>query len=128
MDAGDGDKDFGARPPQLEQRQLDVWRTLRAKSSEKYALADWYFGAIAALQNTFNPDRVAQAAHSLRELLEKIPRALKTEELGIPGDQLKKKREAVRTAFGAEKGNFEGGWQDKLITPALSDVLDGMEQ
>ena len=116
------------QPPQLEQRQLEVWRILRAKSIEKYALADWYFGAIAALQNNFNPDRIAQAAHSLRELLEKIPRALKTEELGISGDQLTKKREALRTAFVAQKGNFAGGWQDKVITPALSDVLDGMER
>ena len=91
-----GDDSGFDHPPQLEQRQLEVWRILRAKSIEKYALADWYFGAIAALQNNFNPDRIAQAAHSLRELLEKIPRALKTEELGIPGGQLKKKREAVR--------------------------------
>jgi hypothetical protein len=87
-----------------------------------------YFGAIATLRNVFNPDRVAQAAHSLRELLEKIPRALKTEESGVTGDRLKKKREAVRAAFVAVKAKFSDGWQDKVITQGLQDVLQGMEQ
>ena len=128
METADIEHDPDAWPPQLEQRQLEVWRILRAKSSEKYALADWYFGAIATLRNRFNPDRIAQAAHSLREVLEKIPRALKTEESGITGDQLKKKREAVRTALANEKANFADGWKDKVITPALSDVLCEMER
>lgn len=128
MDAPTGDSGSDPRPPQLEQRQLEVWRILRAKSSEKFPLADWYFGAIAALRNTFNPDRLAQAAHSLRELLEKIPRALKTEASGVSGDQLKKKREAVRAAFVAEKAKFSDGWQDKVITQELEEVLKRMEQ
>jgi hypothetical protein len=128
VDTTAGESDFGIRPAQLEPRQLEVWRILRARSSEKYALADWYFGAISTLRYSFNPDRIAQAAHSLRELLEKIPRALQTEESGLTGDQLKKKREAVRAAFDKEKVNFADGWQEKIITPALSDVLQGLEQ
>ena len=91
-------------------------------------MADWYFGALCALRDTFNPDQIAQAAHSLRELSEKIPRALQTEELGLTGDQLKKKREAVRIAFDKEKINFSGDWANKVITPALSGVLQAMDQ
>ncbi len=128
VEAPTGGSGSELRPPQLEQRQLELWRILRARSSEKLPLADWYLGAIAALRNTFNPDRIAQAAHSLRELLEKIPRALRTEESGITGGQLKNKREAVRKAFKAEKVKFGGKWQDKIITPGLENVLQGIEQ
>jgi hypothetical protein len=39
-------------------------------------LHDWYVGALSALADESNPDRLAQAANSLREPLEKIPRAL----------------------------------------------------
>jgi len=37
-------------------------------------LADMYYGALFVFQRTDNPDRLAQAAHSLRELMEKLPR------------------------------------------------------
>ena len=60
--------------------------------------------------------------------MEKIPRALKTEESGITGGQLKNKREAARKAFDAEKMKFGGKWQDKVITPELENVLQGIEQ
>jgi hypothetical protein len=116
------------RPLQLEPRQEEIWRALSAKSSKKYPLADCYLGAIAALRNPFNPDRIAQAAHSLRELLEKIPRAFKTVEFGVTGDQLKKKREALRAAFIAEKAKFSGGWKDKAITQGLQGVLQGIDE
>lgn len=128
-DEGESDSDPPPeRPPQLEPRQLEVWRILRTKSTEKYALANWYFGALSALRDNFNPDRLAQSAHSLRELLEKIPRALQTEESGVSGDQLKRKRQAVRAALDQEKTNFSDGWRDKVITEALSNVLQEIEQ
>lgn len=37
-------------------------------------LADIYYGALSVLQQTDNPDHLAQTAHSLRELMEKLPR------------------------------------------------------
>jgi hypothetical protein len=44
-----------------------------------------YRGALQAAADLGNPDRFAQAAHSLRELMEKLPRDLDTpEETGIP--------------------------------------------
>jgi hypothetical protein len=37
-------------------------------------LADMYYGALLVFAQTDNPDHLAQAAHSLRELMEKLPR------------------------------------------------------
>lgn len=123
-----GDERPDDQPPQLEARQLEVWRTLQVKSTDKYRLADWYLGALSSLRNTFNPDRFAQSAHSLRELLEKIPRALQTEQAGITGDELKNKRRALRAALEREKTNFPAGWENQPITAELSNVLSEFEQ
>ncbi len=51
--------------PVLDATQQQVLRALKAKETDKYPLGDWYFGAICALQNKYNPDRFAQAAQSL---------------------------------------------------------------
>jgi hypothetical protein len=37
-------------------------------------LADMYYGALSVFKQTENPDHLAQTAHSLRELMEKLPR------------------------------------------------------
>jgi hypothetical protein len=39
-------------------------------------LAEYYLGALAALDHQPNPDRLPQAAHSIRELIEKLPSAV----------------------------------------------------
>ena len=63
-------------PLQLSQRQLEVIHALQSRETEKYRLSQWYLGALYALDNYYNPDRIAQAAHSLRELKEKLPRVV----------------------------------------------------
>lgn len=42
-------------------------------------LAEWYMGALTVLSQESNPDRFAQAAHSIREILEKLP-----DEMALP--------------------------------------------
>lgn len=61
-------------PLELTSKQRNVIDILRTAKSQKYSLADWYLGAIYAVKNVYNPDRFSQAAQSLRELLEKLPR------------------------------------------------------
>lgn len=51
--------------------QRQVFDALNEKSSE---LAKMYFGAVGVLLQTDNPDRIALAAHGLRELMDKAPR------------------------------------------------------
>ena len=52
--------------------QQQVWEALKDTEAEKLPLSQWYLGALYALDNPYNPDRVSQAAQSLRELLEKL--------------------------------------------------------
>ena len=58
-------------PLVLTSRQRAVLEALKSKETEKYPVSEWYLGALYALDNPYNPDRVSQAAHSLRELLSK---------------------------------------------------------
>ena len=62
-----------SEPLVLTLKQREVLDTLKDKETKEYRLSQWYHGALYALNNQHNPDRIAQAAHSLRELIEKLP-------------------------------------------------------
>lgn len=47
-----------------------------AAKDENPRMAKMYFGAVLVLRQIGNPDRLALAAHGLRELMEKMPRFL----------------------------------------------------
>jgi hypothetical protein len=57
-------------------QQLALHAALEERSAD---LARMYVGALIVLSNPDNPDRLPQAAHSLRELMEKIPRYIAVE-------------------------------------------------
>lgn len=57
----------------LSGRQRALFQALGKKDQQ---LALMYLGSLSVLRNMLNTDRIAQAAHSLRELLEKLPRIL----------------------------------------------------
>ena len=98
------DDDTSNDAPQASEfsdRQLQVWRALRAKSRPDYPFHHWYAGALWALKSSDhdNPDRLAHAGNSLRELVEKLPRALGTEIVGSDANFLKQKRESAGAAL-----------------------------
>ncbi len=55
----------------LNGRQRAVEAALARKSAE---LVTFYVGALSAVAYEANPDRLAQAAHGMRELMEKFPK------------------------------------------------------
>lgn len=63
-------------PPSMSAQQLALHEALGERAEE---LARMYIGALVVLANPNNPDRLPQAAHSLRELMEKIPRYIAVE-------------------------------------------------
>jgi hypothetical protein len=83
------------RLPPIHQEIFDA---LRERSDE---LANLYMGAIAVLQQTSNPDRVAQAASSLRQLMVDAPRFM---DLSVP----LKKRASLNDMVGA----YSKRWRD----------------
>ncbi len=60
-------------PFQPNGSQQTLYEALMSRSSE---LGSIYFGALITLERKDNPDRLAQAAHGLRELMEKLPKYL----------------------------------------------------
>lgn len=57
----------------LTERQFALHSELGRR---KETLADMYLGALIVLQGSSNPDYLAQAAHSIRELMEKLPKII----------------------------------------------------
>lgn len=57
----------------MKDQQRALYEELRKKDK---SIAAMYLGALLVLQQPENPDRFAQASHSIRELMEKIPSIL----------------------------------------------------
>lgn len=90
----------GSTPPQfggleLSLKQQRVLDALSEVSNSDYPFANWYLGVLYSLEYTVNPERVAQAAQSVRELLEKLPRAIRSEPsyIGADWNQLRRNME-----------------------------------
>jgi hypothetical protein len=92
---------------ELSGRQLALWRALKEIDG---SLADMYLGARRALGHLDNPDQLPQAAHSARELMEKIPGSL--------GVTVKAHRESLRN----QVRQLEVSWEQ---TTRKSSCFDG---
>ena len=64
----------------LTEIQKENLEALMGLEFSGWSLCEMYLGAIRVLDNPNNPDRIPQAAHSLRELLEKLPPTLGIED------------------------------------------------
>src|SRR5262245_20305523 len=68
-------------PVPLTSRQRTVYEALVEREPKLGAI---YLGAMAVLAQDQNPERFVQCAHSLRELVEKLPRYL---DMSVPDEQ-----------------------------------------
>ncbi len=116
-------------PQPLERRQLEVWRALRSKAKPKFLFHDWYFSAIEAVASSSeaNPDRLAQAGNGLREILEKLPRALDTEIRGPDRNIFEQSRGALINAVAQAKQEYSAGWTGG-ITEKLAAALQCVDR
>lgn len=105
---------------QLTPEQQKVVECLNGVETEKYPLSRCYLGAISTLKNIHNPDRHAQAAHSLRELIEKISYIMNSSMLGFDPCG---KREKIGTALHKAKRRYDGSWCGKSIDIDLEKLL-----
>lgn len=112
--------------PVLDATQQQVLRALRAKQTDKFPLGDWYLGALYALQNKYNPDRIAQAAHSLRELLEKLPIVVCKSDIELPN--FKEMRKNIYKRWIEDKERYDGKWRDKKIDNQLDKTLQEIDE
>ena len=98
----------------LEPQERELYDALLKLSDGR--LAGWYIGALTVLFQDTNPDRVAQAAHSIRELMEKIVVARSPQPLGVRTRNLYDKWK--RNGHSAEGASCSCG-----LTPAFLESL-----
>lgn len=115
-------------PLKLDFQQQAVLEALRGKETKEYPLGDWYIGVIYALKNHHNPDCVSQAAQSLRELLEKLPRVILGMDVQVPAPDFKGKRRSIDKRFSKDKKRYHGEWKGKEIDGHLAKTLGKIDR
>ncbi len=110
-------------PLKLSPQQKEVHDLLRENSDDSYDLASWYLGCLQCLRDR-GPDYLARAAHSIREITDKLP-----EQLGIPPFQpeVPKLRQAVEAILTVRDRDYLSGWEGKTINARLAEALDAVE-
>jgi hypothetical protein len=119
-------------PLVLTPRQQQVLEALKDTETEKLPLSQWYLGALYALDNPNNPDKISQAAQSLRELLEKLTQV-------VPGIGIQTKPSSEKSTFQKKRSNIEkhilaykeshlGDWEGQTIDSDLAKGLTALEE
>ncbi len=108
----------------LAPQQVDVLQALQGKEYERYPLSQWYLGFLYALDNNYNPDRIAQAAQSLRELIEKLPRVVLAGDLKFKSRNIPELRRDMVARIAKDRKRYPEGWEGKPIDPHLAKTLD----
>ena len=109
-------------------KQRDVLEALKSKETEKYPLSRWYIGALYALDNHCNPDSVAQAAHSLRELLEKLPWVVHESDVHAKPPGFAEKRNIMNERILKARERYPKGWKGEQIDKNLAKLLANLEE
>ena len=116
----------------LDDTQIKVWKTLNGPAYHKWPLSTCYLGAIRVIYNQNNPDRYVQAAHSLRELFEKLSWTF-SEKLSWtfsenvskqPEFNFKQNKKDCLIRLNKDKERYSSGWEKQTIDTDLSITLD----
>lgn len=113
---GELDRAPGPSALELQPRQSALFRALGEVGGDGAGeqLAVCYLGALAALADLGNPDRFAQAAHSLREMMDLMPDAVDVrvealrEKLTNKGAKLERAWEAAQRSACLQDGVWQG--------------------
>lgn len=115
-------------PMALTLQQQEVLAALKSKETEKDPLGDWYLGALYALENPHNPDRVSQAAQSLRELVEKLPRVVREMDAQGTAFDFAGMRHDINARLLKDKERYPEGWKGQGIDSRLDKTLRKVER
>ncbi len=115
-------------PMALTLQQQAVLAALQSKETEEYPLSKWYLGALYALENPHNPDRVSQAAQSLRELVEKLPRVVREMDAQGTAFDFAGMRRDINARLLKDKERYPEGWKGQGIDSRLDKTLRKVER
>ncbi len=108
----------------LDETQIKVWETLNGPAYHKWPLSTCYLGAIRVIYNQNNPDRYVQAAHSLRELFEKLSWTFSENVYKQPEFNFKQNKKDCLIRLNKDKERYSNGWEQQTIDTDLSITLD----
>ena len=115
------------RPPSLSAQRRTILEVLREKENEEYPLSQWYLGALYAAENQYNPDRLSQAAQSLRELLEKLPRVVQESPIQMVNYDFHEKQRTLSSRISKDRSRYPDGWRGQIIDDTLAKTLNEAE-
>ena len=120
-------------PLALTPQQQRVLEALKDTETEKFPLSQWYHGALYALDNPGNPDRISQAAQSLRELLEKLPLVVEGIDIhrktsGHVESRFPQMRRNIEEHISTYKERNPGDWNGQKIDNDLAKALKIVEE
>ena len=113
--------------PVLDATQRQVLDALRAIETDECPLGDWYLGALFALQNKYNPDRISQAAQSLRELLEKLPRVVRESDV-VKSYDFAGMRRGIYNRWIKDKKRYDGKWTGVTVNTHFDKTLRNIDR
>jgi hypothetical protein len=108
----------------LTEKQNTVYELLQSPSCQNDQFGQWYLGALRSLHEKGH-DYLSQAAHSIREITDKLPTRA-----GVPlfESPLPKTREAVIELIRIKGASYESGWEGAAISDELAEALGGLEE
>jgi len=112
---------------ELTSTQQQVLEILSSAKTQQYRLGDWYLGAIYATKNIYNPDRYSQAAQSLRELLEKLPRVFVESDIQVSRPNFQQIRSNLYSQLRIAKNRYNGDWRENIIDARLDKIISEVE-
>lgn len=114
-------------PSRLTPQQQRVLEALKDRETQEFPLSQWYHGALYTLDDEHNPDRLAQAAQSLRELLEKIPRVIIGIGVQANTSGLSEVRRGIYERILKDKKHYAEGWKGNTINSHFDKTLRKIE-
>ncbi|MCY4447207.1 MAG: hypothetical protein OXC02_12215 [Rhodobacteraceae bacterium] len=101
-------------------------KTLEVLNGPKYH--DWplgkcYLGAIRVVNNQNNPDRFAQAAHSYRELFEKLSWSYENKK---PSIDFRQNAKYCLNRLNKDKERYSNGWRKQAIDTKLVKTIESI--
>jgi hypothetical protein len=112
-------------PLAMTRQQVEVFELLRGLSTDLEKFHEWYQGALQALDSR-SSDRIAQAAHSIRELCDKLPdRIADIPKFKSPVSPVKS---IQRDFMQIKTSSYAEGWNEKPINTKLNKLLLRLEE
>jgi hypothetical protein len=111
-------------PPAMTQEQVEVFGLLRSLSTGPERFHEWYQGCLESL-NSRSSDKMAQAAHSIREICDRLPQRIAS--IAQPKSMVSAFKSFGPDFIKIKTDHYASGWTGKIINEPLDRMLVRLE-